>query len=808
MSHEVRKPTAIFASMSLAGVLIALALMLGQVGTAAAATCDTTWIGGTGNWTKPTNWSNGLPGAKGPNVCITESGTYTVIVKAGPGDFNNSIASAPNLILGGAIGTQTIAVTGTFTDQTASASLALGGGTVEPNGRIVLDSDDPNHVAGASMCAGDPGLVNKGTIAFEAGTGGGRTMLGKVTNEGAFVVNADTEIPGFHSCGGNGLTNKTDGTVTVASGKTLIAKEQFTQSGGTTAVNGAMNAPGTDFTISGGTFTGNAPLLTSPFTFSPSGGKGTFVIHGNTSLGSNVGSEITAIVEGSASEGASLGVRAAANPVTNAGTIRLTSTDAGQGAGLFAYDSAASSFTNTGTIETLPGAGGGRSLGLGITNGATGTLAIGTDTDGSCCSGSLNLTNEGTLTIAAGKKFLLGGSRFTQTGGTTVVNGAMTGSGSALFAVSGGSFTGNPPVLDGKIIAPSGGSGTFVLHGFFNDLASNVGSGITLVVEATASDQARLGMRAEADGSTNAGTIKLTSTAASNPAALYSYDGNNSQSLINSGTIQIEQGAGGSRGLGQAITNTATGTIAVGADTGGFFLRIANAGTLSVAAGKTLSAETLTQTAGTMAIDGVLTNGNPVALQGGTLRGTGTVTASSVNNTGGTVHPGNSPGVLAVTGNYTQGAGGTLAVDIAGSAPGSGYSQLNVSGNATLDGTLDVTNGFAPATGQAFKVLSAGGSRSGTFASAVVHGVPGYDVKYNAADVTLLAQALPTPPPPPPSGGGNSGDSGSPIASTPPIVSPNPVSRPKPNACKKGFKKKKVKGKAKCVKIKKKKSKR
>lgn len=790
MPYGTRKPTSILAPLLVAGLTV-LALATALTGSAAAATCDTTWIGGTGNWTKPTNWSNGLPGANGPNVCITQSGTYTVNVKAGPGDFNNAIASAPNLILGGATGTQTVAVTGTFTDQTASASLALGSGTVEPNGRIVLDSDDPNHVAGAGICAGDPGLVNKGTISFEAGTGGGRTLMGKVINESSVNFNADTEIPGVHSCGGNGLTNKAGGTVTVASGKTLVAKEQFTQSGGTTAVNGTMTAPGTDFTISGGTFTGNAPVLTSPFTLSPSGGKGTFVVHGNTSLGSNVGPEITLLIEGTASEGANLGVRSAANPVSNAGTIRLTSTDAGNGAGLFAYDSAAGSFTNTGTIETLPGAGGGRSLGLGITNGPTGTLAIGTYTDGSCCSGSLNLTNEGTLTIAAGKELALGGARFTQTGGTTAVNGAMTGAGNSLFAVSGGSFTGNPPVLDSKIIAPSGGSGTFVFHGY-GDFASDIGQNITLIVEGTAAANARLGGRDVADGATNFGTVRLTSTDAAHGAEFTAYDAD-LDSLTNAGTIETQQGAGGGRQVSMGITNT--GTIAINADTGGFFLRITNSGTLSVAASKTLSfGEALTQTAGTMAINGSLTTGNPVTLQGGTLRGSGTVTASSVINSGGTVHPGNSPGILTIAGNYTQGAGGTLALDVAGAGPGSGYSRLAVSGNATVAGTLDVTNSNIPTAGEALKVLTTGGTLTGTFASTAVHGAPGYDVKYNPADVTLVAQAL---PPTPPIGGGAS--------TPPPIVSPQP--KPKPLTCKKGKKKKVIKGKAKCVKVKKKKKK-
>ncbi len=40
--------------------------------------------------------------------------------------------------------------------------------------------------------------------------------------------------------------------------------------------------------------------------------------------------------------------------------------------------------------------------------------------------------------------------------------------------------------------------------------------------------------------------------------------------------------------------------------------------------------------------------------------------------------PGFSPGALAITGSYTQGAGGSLPIEIGGTTPGSGYDQLNV----------------------------------------------------------------------------------------------------------------------------------
>ena len=56
-----------------------------------------------------------------------------------------------------------------------------------------------------------------------------------------------------------------------------------------------------------------------------------------------------------------------------------------------------------------------------------------------------------------------------------------------------------------------------------------------------------------------------------------------------------------------------------------------------------------------------------------------------MTNTSGTVRPGTSPGTLTVTGSYTQGATGTLEVDVDGTVQGTGYDHLSVGGAATLD---------------------------------------------------------------------------------------------------------------------------
>jgi hypothetical protein len=328
----------------------------------------------------------------------------------------------------------------------------------------------------------------------------------------------------------------------------------------------------------------------------------------------------------------------------------------------------------------------------------------------------------------------LGGSPFTQTGGTTTNNGSFTGTGNADFNVSGGTLAGNPPVLTNRRVGPSGGTGTIVLHDF-SVLTSGVGPGMTLLLEGTATANSSMSQEAEAFGATNAGTIRLTSTDPGHYAE-FSAANSNPGALVNTGLIDVVPGSGGGRKLAQAITNAATGTIHIGTDTGSWFTRIAQGGTLTVDAGATFSiGEPLTQTAGTMTVNGTFSTNQPVTIQGGTLRGSGTVQASTVSNTGGTVAPGTSPGNLAITGDYTQGSGGTLATEIAGTVAGTGHDRLAVTGTATLDGTLAITTpGFTPSAGQTFQVLTAP-TRTGTFGS--VTGGAGFAVAYNPADVTL-----------------------------------------------------------------------
>jgi hypothetical protein len=76
------------------------------------------------------------------------------------------------------------------------------------------------------------------------------------------------------------------------------------------------------------------------------------------------------------------------------------------------------------------------------------------------------------------------------------------------------------------------------------------------------------------------------------------------------------------------------------------------------------------------------------------------------------------PAVVAVDGDVAFGAGGVLGLEVGGEAPGSEHDQVNVAGQASLDGVLVLTplGAFGTAPG-AQATLVTWGARSGEFAS-------------------------------------------------------------------------------------------
>lgn len=140
----------------------------------------------------------------------------------------------------------------------------------------------------------------------------------------------------------------------------------------------------------------------------------------------------------------------------------------------------------------------------------------------------------------------------------------------------------------------------------------------------------------------------------------------------NTGILEKTLGTA-STDIGAAVNND--GSISIGADS-----ILTTAGNYTQATGSTTLSETTSK---------LTASGAQVRVQGGTLKGVGTV-GSVLDVSGGTVAPGLSTGILKANGSYAQGAGGTLEVEIGGSTPGSGHDQLDVGTTASLDGTLDI----------------------------------------------------------------------------------------------------------------------
>jgi hypothetical protein len=120
--------------------------------------------------------------------------------------------------------------------------------------------------------------------------------------------------------------------------------------------------------------------------------------------------------------------------------------------------------------------------------------------------------------------------------------------------------------------------------------------------------------------------------------------------------------------------------------------------------------------------DGTLQINNQLNAQGGTLSGlSGAISGSAIivgdlHNIGGTLAPGNSPGVMRVQGNFRQDVDAILSMEIGGSVAIEDYDVLQVEGISDLAGLLEVSllDEFEPVAGDAFVLLDLDVSR-GTF---------------------------------------------------------------------------------------------
>ena len=196
--------------------------------------------------------------------------------------------------------------------------------------------------------------------------------------------------------------------------------------------------------------------------------------------------------------------------------------------------------------------------------------------------------------------------------------------------------------------------------------------------------------------------------------------------------------------------NAQAGTLAVtGTFTNNGNINVGNAATFSVPAGfiqnggTTTLASGATLDVGTNAVD---------LINAAVLTGVGMVNGDVIN-TAGTVAPGSSPGIMTISGNYTQGLNGSLAIDVQdpGLTAGADYDQLIIGGSAALNGNLFVTllGGYEPPQGQTYDILtytSASGDFSNIPDVPLLEGTQPFSGSNNGSFYGLTAGAVQLPP--------------------------------------------------------------
>lgn len=740
---------------------------------------------GTGTLTLSPTTSNGFTG----DVAI--SGTLAINKDTSLGNAANNVLIGPGITTGTLQTTLSLTTSRSISPGIFGGTISAGSGTTLTINGALGGSSNPLTVSGqglvilntASTRSGSTTIQN-GTVRLNIGTGlgtGGITVASGILEipAGGGTANFVTlQSNGTLRNGTTGQVAQKSGSVSVnANGSTVFLNsgdsasnvllvgngnndEYIGGTGAKTVVSGigivTLNSPTNSYAgdwqidsgtlaVSGGSALGTA---TTPVVVNNSG---TLLLGGNNSRNVNLNSGSTLAFESvpqsngvhtiASAANVTFALKSAASPTLGdaandltggaGATITVTSDTAGGKIQLNNPNDYAGNWTigNLATVRIADAGALGTATSPIVLSG-TGTLQISAVT----LNRAINLNNGATLAFDSGAQ-----SVATHTVGTSsAVTFALRGAGNATLGDAGNDLTGGS---GSTITVTSETAGNTLIVNQSSNYTGNWAIGSLATVRV--GNPSALGTGAATVNS--AGTLEINNLTLDRVVTM-----NSGATLIGTGasarangTITVSGNAGVFLGTGGSPSDVFT--LGDGANdlTGG----AANSSILVVGAGKVVLTQDSDYVGAWFVSSGTLQVSNPTGsatgsgavrvTNTGTLQGTGSI-AGPVENFG-IIAPGASPGKLTLTTTYTQKTGGSLQIELAGTAPGTGYDQLLVTGAASLAGTLDVSlvGGFKPATGDAFDVLVAG-SRTGTFGTVQLPDLGGR-VQWNTAYTSTTA---------------------------------------------------------------------
>jgi hypothetical protein len=656
----------------------------------------------------------------GGNISGTSRGVASPIILPDSGVTTDAIAAADppavTVVNSGIIS----GATGVEIDAGGSVTNNAGGSIQGTGGELPGDGIGIAALPNEELAPSPLTVVNSGTVSGATGV--------EIDGGGSVTNNVGGLIRGTDGIGIAALPNEevapapltvvNSGTISgITAGIDLEAGGSITNNPGGLIVSGTGNPAviangGSLIFLNAGTIAGSVTLDTLPGAAANFANQATLVtggtIAGDLNLGTNRGTTLT--LDGSGSEALS---QAVTGLITNDGSVIK------QGTGTWVIDKSlgnnpGGTTVRAGTLtDALTNA-----LGTGPIT-VTGNTSLLQVKEGVAIANPVLITltdggmidNAGTISPPPGGLISgAGGGNVTNEGTGIIINPA----GNTVIFNAGGTLTNRA----GGLIQSETASGIISTGGQTSIMNSGTISGLTgisLTGGGSVTNSAggvisgRTGLAILSGGGStkisNAGTINGNVFLGNSANTLQLFSGGRINGNLNLGTSSASNlilDGPADQSLSQAISGTTTNAGSLTKQGSGNW-------TVDVAMSAPVSTNIL---AGVLTVNQPLKSALVTIQAGGMLKGSSNILGSVVNV--GTISPGNSPGTLTISGNFTQGPAGTYNVEIFSPQ---NYSRLVVVGHASLDGTLHLTlaSGFHITPGETFTVLTAGQGISGTF---------------------------------------------------------------------------------------------